>query len=126
MRSKSRRPDPGQAPLWEGPADEPARPARARRAGSVELRETVVEGDEFLSRGWASGTVLHYEPSRRADRGALAVVRLGERLVAGEFGLERGRPVLRTDLGALWLGPHTHVVGVVRIAEPPLPGIPGS
>lgn len=84
----------------------------------------TVQGEEFLSRGWAAGTVLHYEPATRAERGSLAVVRLGEREVAGEFGLERGRPVLRTDLGTVWLGPHVRVVGVVRIAEPPLPGIP--
>lgn len=83
----------------------------------------TVQGDEFLSWGWAPGTVLHYEPMARAARGSLVVVRLGEREVAGEFGLERGRPVLRTDLGTVWLGPHIRVVGVVRIAEPPLPGI---
>lgn len=123
MRSKSRRVDPGQAPLWEEP-DEPVRRSRRGRRKAVELLEHVVEGDEFLSRGWASGTVLHYEPVTRVDRGALALVQLGERRVAGEFGLERGRPVLRTDLGTVWLGPHTQVVGVVRIAEPPLPGVP--
>lgn len=76
-----------------------------------------MEGDEFVSRGWPAGTVLHLEPATRADRGELVVVRQGGRSLAGVFGLDRGRPALFTDHGSTWLAEQSRVVGVVRAVD---------
>lgn len=82
----------------------------------------TVVGDDFASRGWLAGTVLHHEPATRAGRGELAVVRQGERLLVGFFGLDRGRPALFTDRGSTWLADGARVVGLVTAVEAPLMG----
>lgn len=119
MRSK-RRMDPEQMSLWDDPVEDETRPRRAGTLADAQWQACEVRGDEFLSRGWGAGTILHYAPARRADRGAIAVVSLGDRTLVGEVVVELGRPALRTDQGAVWLGPHTQVVGVVCMVEPPL------
>ncbi|MQW78021.1 hypothetical protein GHK92_19315 [Nocardioides sp. dk4132] len=116
MRSS---PDEGQLSLWDSGAA-PARQARREHAGDVGDRTVVVTGPEFASRGWGPGTVLHHQPATRAVRGELAVVRDGEDLLVGFWGLEIGRPALFTDAGSTWLGESARVVGVVRAVEAPL------
>jgi len=110
----------GQLSLWDSedpPAPREARRGRDRHAGA---RTVVVSGGEFASRGWAPGTVLHHRPATRAARGELAVVRDGEELLLGFWGLEIGRPALFTDKGSTWLGESARVVGVVTTVEAPL------
>lgn len=119
MRSKPRV-DPEQMSLWDEPGDDARRMRPGRSKVDVRWHVHEVSGEEFRSRGWGAGTLLYYAPARRADRGAIAVVHVGERTVVGEVVVELGRPALRTDHGAVWLGPHTQVVGVVRMVEPPL------
>ncbi|MGN0064146.1 MAG: hypothetical protein ACI379_07865 [Nocardioides sp.] len=120
MRS-NRRGDAAQGVLWGEVTDPPSRP-RLRRTVEEPL-DFLVLGEGFGSRGWGPGTVAYYAAARRAARGEVAVVREGERLLVGVFALELGRPVLRTDKGATWLGPRSQVVGVVRMVEPPLEGL---
>lgn len=131
MRSNPRV-EPEQMSLWDEPADDAARPRRTRARVDAQWQAHEVRGEEFLSRGWGAGTLLYYAPASRAERGAIAVVRTGEQALVGEVVAELGRPALRTDHGVVWLGPHTQVVGVVRMVEPPLlnaplktPGAPG-
>lgn len=119
MRSKSRV-DPEQMSLWDEPIDDATRAPAGRSRPDVQWQAHEVRGGEFLSRGWGVGTLLYYAPVRRADRGEIAVVQAGERMLVGEVVVELGRPALKTDHGAVWLGPHTRVVGVVRMVEPPL------
>lgn len=78
----------------------------------------MVQGSEFASRGWPAGTVLHHRPATRAGRGELVVVRDGDRVLVGFFGLDVGRPALLTDVGSTWLAEGAKVVGVVTAVEP--------
>lgn len=119
MRSKPRV-DPEQMSLWDESADDTKRRRRGRLRVEGQWHAHEVTGGEFLSRGWGPGTLLYYAPARRAERGAIALVQVGEQTLVGEIVVELGRPALRTDHGAVWLGPHTQVVGVVRMVEPPL------
>lgn len=113
-----------QLSLWEGEGEpgEPRRPPASARPGAATEGTApcvVVERDDFLSRGWPAGTVLHHRPATRADRGTLTVVRDGGRTLVGFFGLDVGRPALFTDRGSTWLGEGAKVVGVVTAVEPP-------
>ncbi|WP_166139184.1 hypothetical protein [Nocardioides ochotonae] len=111
----------GQLSLWDGEPPRTARGARpGRRAPDAADRTVVVSGGEFASRGWEPGTVLHHRPATRAARGELVVVRDGEELLLGFWGLEIGRPALFTDQGSTWLGESARVVGVVTAVEAPL------
>lgn len=113
--------------LWDEPADDAPRPRRGHAPVEMQWQAHEVRGGEFLSRGWGAGTLLYYAAASRAERGAIAVVRAGEQTLVGEVIVELGRPALRTDHGAVWLGPHTEVVGVVRMVEPPLvAAVPGE
>ncbi|NPC96720.1 hypothetical protein [Nocardioides sp. zg-DK7169] len=106
--------------LWE---DHVPRASRGPRRGPDHApaeRTVVVSGPEFASRGWAPGTVLHHEAATRARRGDLVVVRDGEELLVGFWGLEIGRPALFTDAGSTWLGESARVMGVVTSVEAPL------
>lgn len=109
----------GQLALWEAEAPSTSRGSLRARADEVDACAVVVSGAEFASRGWGPGTVLYYRPATRAVRGELAVVRDGEELVVGFWGLEIGRPALFTDHGSTWLGESARVVGVVSAVEPP-------
>lgn len=106
--------------LWA--TEHPTAPARGRPVprATVEEHVWIADTDDFAARGWGQGTVFHYEPARRGERGALVVARFGGRTRVGEFVSVRGRPVLRTDVGSDWLPPTAEVIGLVRMVEPPL------
>lgn len=130
MRSTSRT-SAGQEALWDVPAS-PGTSTRRRPSPAGRLDSTASSGDpapgptwtvcngDFARRGWHPGTVLHVEPATRAGRGDLVVVRDGERLLVGFFGLDRGRPALLTDAGSTWLADRSRVVGLVTAVEAPL------
>lgn len=121
-----------QAVLWGEPVARTApRRAAARRAAArpeppappawaVGDEQYVLAGDEFAARGWQAGTVLHVVPARRAERGELVLVVDAGRVRVGCFGVDRGRPVLRTDRGTTWLSERARVVAVATVVEAPL------
>lgn len=85
-----------------------------------------VEGTEFTSRGWPAGTELLIDVNRTPQRGDVVLARHGGMLRAGELSHEVGRLAVRSDHGSIWLESAAQVVGVVRVAEPPLHGMPVS
>lgn len=119
-------PDAGLAPLADGgapPSVARAAPGARRRTEQVAPGPQdvhVVTGREFARRGWPAGTRLHLEAATRADRGTLVMVEDGGRVLVGDFGLDRGRPALLTDLGSTWLSARARVVAVVTAVEAPL------
>lgn len=112
------------------PIDVPA-PAAARRvapgpAGPERAGRFRLPDDRLASYGWPAGTELVVERGRRPQRGDLALVREGPRLLVGVFDRQLGRAVLRTDRGAVWLGPSARFAGVAVQADAPLCPMPGG
>lgn len=103
------------------------RPARQRPEALIADGEDVrirLRNDALASHGWPAGTELLVSTDRRPRRGEVALVREGGRLRIGVLEVRFGRSALRTDQGAVLLGPSARMVGVVTVAGAPLAGMP--
>lgn len=136
-----------QASLWDDAAEPDAatiggvapsvterRVRRPRARGSVSAPVELfdpsgvhrLESDDFAASGWPAGSLLLLRPASRAVRGELVVVREAGRTKVGWFGADRGRPALRTDVGAAWLSDRARVVATVLAVEPTLVEAPSG
>jgi len=115
----------GQEPLpFVPPTAVPTADGRRRPARSVDA-PFITLGDELArARGWPAGTEVLVDPTRRPARADVVVVREDGVLVAGLVDQQFGRPVLRNDLGVVWIGLGADVVGVVTVVAPALDEMP--